>query len=425
MLSLFAKSLSVLASAQAAAGLVVPRAEYQAIDTTKRATGSVNAVYFVNWGIYGRNYQPADIPSDKISHLIYSFMNLRADGTVYSGDTYADLEKHYADDSWDESGNNAYGCVKQLYKLKKANRNLKVMLSIGGWTWSTNFPAAASTDATRTTFAESAVTLMKDWGFDGIDIDWEYPADETEAANMVLLLKRIRQELDSYSEESADGYHFQLSIATSAGPQNYGKLDMADLGDVLDYVNLMAYDYAGSFSNYSGHQANLYASESNPNATPFNTNDAVDAYLAGGIPSSKLVLGMPIYGRAFTGTAGPGTAFSGVGEGSWENGIWDYKALPLDGETVQYDENIGASWTYNSGTQTLVSYDTPDMVRTKVAYAQSKSLGGSMFWEASADKTGEDSLISTALDSMGALDNTQNCLTYPDSAYDNIKSNLA
>ncbi|KAJ2984354.1 hypothetical protein NQ176_g17 [Zarea fungicola] len=422
MLGLLKKSAAIVLALNAAISLATPIDSGAGIE--KRASGFANAVYFTNWGIYGRNFQPADLSSSDITHVLYSFMNVQSDGTVFSSDTYADYEKHYPTDSWNDVGNNAYGCVKQLYLLKKQNRNLKLMLSIGGWTYSSTFPAAASTAATRKKFAQTSVAFLKDWGFDGIDIDWEYPKDATEAQNMVLLLQAIRSELDSYAAQYAKGHHFLISIAAPAGPEHYNVLKLADLGKVLDYVNLMAYDYAGSWSTASGHDANLFASTQNANSTPYNTNDAVAAYIKGGVPASKIVLGMPIYGRSFEQTAGIGKPFNGIGSGSWEAGVWDYKALPRPGATVQCDNAVQGCYSYDSSTKELISFDTPAVISAKVSWLKSKGLGGSMFWEASADKTGSDSLISTSRKGLGSLDTTQNYLDYPNSQYDNIKKGM-
>lgn len=314
--------------------------------------------------------------------------------------------------------------MKQLYLLKKANRTLKVLLSIGGWTYSTNFAAAASTDATRSLFASSAVTLVKDWGFDGIDIDWEYPANATEAQNMVLLLQAVRQELDNYAAQYAAGYHFLLTVASPAGPSNYNTMQLGAMSQYLDFFNLMAYDYAGSWSTDSGHQANLYPDPQNPNATPFSTDAAVTDYVAAGVPASKIVLGMPIYGRSFESTAGLGQPFSGVGSGSWEDGVWDYKVLPKAGATEYYDSVSGATYSYDASSEELISYDTADMVSRKVSYLQSKGMGGSMFWEVSADRTDDQSLVSTSYNSLGSLDSSENLLSYPDSQYANIVAGM-
>ncbi|KAI1086852.1 glycoside hydrolase family 18 protein [Rostrohypoxylon terebratum] len=393
----------------------------------KRASTFQNTVYFTNWGIYGRNYQPAQLPASQVNRVLYSFANLQSDGTVYSSDSYADLQKHYDTDSWNDVGNNAYGCVKQLYLLKQANRHLKVLLSIGGWTYSTNFASAASTDATRKTFASTAVALVKDWGFDGIDVDWEYPADDTQATNFVLLLQEIRSELDAYSAQYADNYHFLLTAAVPAGPTNYNKLHLSDMAAVLDTFNLMAYDYAGSWDTTSGHQANLYPNPAAPLTTKFSTDAAISAYLAGGVPAEKIVLGLPLYGRSFEATTGIGQPYSGIGSGSWEAGVWDYKVLPRSGASEIYDSVAGATYSYDSSSQELISYDNVDMVNKKIQYAQSKGLGGSMFWEASGDRTDSGSLIATAFNAQGgpsALDSTQNLLSYPNSQYDNIKANL-
>lgn len=329
------------------------------------------------------------------------------------------------DIAWDEPGTNAYGCVKQLYLLKKANRNLKVLLSIGGWTYSTNFAAAASTEASRALFAQSAVTLMKDWGFDGVDIDWEYPQDATQAQNFVDLLKAVRSELDAYAAKSAPGYHFMLTIASPAGPQNYNNMQLGAMSEILDFFNLMAYDYAGSWDSVAGHQANLYPSPDNQNSTPFSTQGALDGYLAAGVPAGKIVLGMPIYGRSFEQTAGLGKPFTGVGSGTWESGVWDYKGLPRSGATEAYDEVAGATYSYDSATQELISYDTAEMVQRKVEYLKGKGMAGSMFWEASADRTDDGSLILTSSKSLGSLDSSQNLLSYPDSQYANIAAGMS
>lgn len=93
----------------------------------------------------------------------------------------------------------------------------------------------------------------------------------------------------------------------------------------------MAYDYMGSgFSNFSGHAQNVYKSHTNPKSTDFDTVAPVEYYVGSGMEARKLNLGMPLYGRAFANTSGPGMRFDVAADGSWENGVWDYKVSDVE-----------------------------------------------------------------------------------------------
>ncbi|KAM4065703.1 glycosyl hydrolases family 18 domain-containing protein [Hirsutella rhossiliensis] len=367
-------------------------------------TGYRSVAYFVNWAIYARKHRPQDLPVENLTHILYAFANVRSDtGEVHLTDTWADTDIHWEGDSWNDNGTNLYGCLKQLNLLKKRNRNLKG----------------------RDTFAKSSLELLKNLGFDGIDIDWEYPQDPAEADHLVQLLATVRSELDAYAYKLGNCRRFELTVACPAGAQNYQKMNISAMDKLLDFWNLMAYDYAGSWDSLSGHQANLFPSCDNPPCTPFSSAAAVDYYVSQGVVPSKIVLGMPLYGRAFENTDGPGKPYQGVGDGTWERGVYDYKKLPLEGADVCYDGNIGAAFCYDQRQRRFVSYDTPQLTTAKADFVKQRGLGGAMWWESSADKAGSESLIGTAVASLGGsqmLLRQENHIEYPDTKYDNLRN---
>jgi len=388
----------------------------------KRATGKVSFAYFTNWGIYGANFQPTDVVDSILTHILYSFADVSpSTGAIALTDPYADEQKHFPTDSWSEPGNNLYGCLKQLYLLKLKRRNLKVLLSIGGWTYSQSGHFSFVTDPTaRTTFVNSAVQLVEDYGFDGIDIDFEFPSSAAQGQGFADLVTALRTAFTSLASRKGDTVPYQITAAVSAGFPNYQYLNVPQMNAAMDYWNLMAYDYAGSWLTYADNQANLYGGS----RTGFNTDSAVKWYLANGATASKITLGMPLYGRAFESTNGLGQPYSGVGPGTIQAGVYSYKALPLAGATVFENFTDVSSYSYDSAKKELVSYDTPNIVRTKAQYINSKGLAGSMFWELSTDNVGSLSLVGTSVSVLGTLDQTQNHIRFPSSKWDNVRANF-
>ncbi|KAI0107470.1 glycoside hydrolase superfamily [Nemania sp. FL0031] len=383
--------------------------------------GYKNTVYFTNWGISQEKYIPQKLPVDDLSHVLYAFADIAPNGTVLSANPVADLSQKYSEDRDWEPGRNAYGAVKQLYIHKKWNRHMKVLLSVGGGEFSPKFAAATSTEMRRQTFAKSAVKLVTDWGFDGLDIDWEYPTNESERDNLVKLLAACREAFDRYSFHNHLHYRFLVTVASPASAANWKFVDLPRMDRYVDIWHLMSYDYSGSWNPRSGHQSNVFANKANEASTPLNTNDAVKHYESLGIRARKIVVGLPLYGRSFNGTSGLGQNYTSVGTGGPQPGVWYYKDLPKAGAREDFDDVAKATYSYDRKTRELISYDDVRSTTFKAHYVRDRGLGGAFFWEASGDRAGRGSLVKTMTRALDWMDRTPNNLHYPTSQYRNIR----
>ena len=359
--------------------------------------------YYPAWATYARNFQVSDIPGEKLTHINYAFANIK-NGQCVLGDSYADIDKAFAGDTWDQGAQR--GNFNQLTKLKAANPGLKTMISIGGWTWSENFAAAAASDLSRKAFTSSCVTFMKQYGFDGVDIDWEYPVSgglnagtAADKQNYTALLTEFRAALNA--QESKDGRDYSLSIAAPAGPSIIPNLESAKIGGILDWMNLMSYDFHGSWDPITGHNAPMSVGPKDT-AAGFSIKDSVDSYIKAGFPAAKLVLGVPFYGRGWEGVAptSSGLYQSGTSAsvGTWEKGVFDFsdiKANYLPSMTRLWDADAQVPYLYDPARGLWISYDDAQSMKIKADYIKAKGLGGAMVWEITGDRSEEllDTLV--------------------------------
>jgi chitinase len=323
---------------------------------------------------------PAVIHAEKLTHLNYSFAHIDA------GRALLDLPGAAAD-------------LARLRALKRQNPRLKVIVSVGGWL-ADGFSDAALTDSSRRTFADSAVTLLREYELDGIDLDWEYPGQgvagikyrDADKQNFTLLLKTLREELDAAraARGRTGGERYLLTIA-GADREYFDHVEMSKLHVYLDWVNEMAYDFFNSLTPTTGHQAGLYRAEF-ATATDRNGDAAVKQYLAAGVPSEKIVVGVPFYGRGFTGVTARNNGVNQPYERYEDDHSYaelSEKFIGKHGFVRYWDGRADAPYLWNSTSRTLISYDDPQSIAIKACYVREHHLGGMMFWDLGSDRNDE------------------------------------
>jgi chitinase len=396
---------------------------------TKRVVG-----YFENWAQYrqvGGKFFPAQINPSFFTHInfafgLFGFVTWSVDPTpTRTGPQRLTGDYTIQPVEW----NDQTALYPALQALKQQNGNLKTLLSIGGWSMNSCsdtpnpgnehpygpytcqlFSQMAADPNGRTQFINSAIAYAEKYGFDGIDIDWEYPGyvgrggGPNDLANFLALVQEFR---------AAAGPDFLLTMAAPAIvptglPQSYHDDPstffqwLQQCSQSFDWLNIESYDYHGAFDDPVAIGTGVNSplpQDSTPNG-PFSVFQTVTTYLAAGIPADKMVLGMPTYGRGYT-AANPGALasnssygqpFSGpspAGPATQVPGVLAYyeitQQIASGALTQKWDAATLTPYAYNSTTGEWVSYDNPDSVAYKTAYVNAMGLGGAMVWSIDDD----------------------------------------
>lgn len=348
------------------------------------ATGEGEAVgYYASWASSG-GYTPDRIPAEQFTQINYAFAKIE-NGKAVLGDSVRDGKT-----------------LRELTALRKRNPELKIVLSLGGWDDSLYFSDAAASPGSRKTFAQSCVDLLAEHGLDGVDLDWEYPVSggapgvihrPRDKQNFTLLLRELRAALDRQGRR--EGKRYVLTVAGAANGGYLNNIEPQAVAETVDHIFLMAYDLHGPWDAYADFNAPLYAPSDGPPRYRASVDDGVSAWLAQGVPAEKLVLGMPLYGYIYQGTAsrngGLYQSFESARSVSWDTVKSEY----LNRSAYRQFRHEEAEVPYLYGNRFFLSYDDPDSIAAKAELARRRGLGGVGFWELSQDAGGD--LIRSAL----------------------------
>ncbi len=373
--------------------------------------------YFEEWSIYFANFNIANLQNngvaDRLTHLNYAFGGVSSTG-CFIADSWADYQSPYLPTITGPYAGPLYGNFAALQQLKQLHPNLKVLISLLG---ADGFSAAASTAAGRQAFVASCLDLFITGNlapgisaagvFDGIDIDWEFPT-AADTQNATLLMQEFRRQLNALGR--ANHRRYLLTMFGPAGQQNFSNIELAKVGRTLDFYNVQGYDFHGTWETDTNHASPLFDDRKDPvRSENFNIDYTINSYLRAGVPGRKLVVGIPLYGRGWTGVPN-------VNHGLYQTstapapfdpadflqtpGVETYLTLSTAtsaGYKSYLDRRRIAVSLYNDTTQTFWSYDDPTTVQLKTIYINRAGLGGAFVWAVK-----DDDLNATLIKTMAA-----------------------
>lgn len=354
----------------------------------------VSGIYYSNWSVYEPKHFPTDVELAQISHVFYAFLKVDA-ATGKVG-----LSDPWADDELEIDGEN--GALGLWMALKKNHRHLKVVMSIGGWGTSHTFQETVKSEKKLENFVASACELVEKYKFDGVDIDWEYPATPAEGTQLCVMLEFLRASLNSIRGDML------LTVAAPGSSNQLEKYNLDRMDRVVSFWNVMCYDFAGAgWSSRTGYHLNLYGDNGD---NELNVDVVIGDYIKRGINAQKIVMGMPMYGRSFYTPTSPDIGVSFNHHLPYPTDTVDYREISSENE--KYDDKRVAAYTYDAEKKLLITYDNPQCVAEKGRYVRAHGLRGGFWWDSKGeDKHPKRKLVEVFVQQLGGvlqLDHTPN-----------------
>ena len=363
-----------------------------------------------SWQWYDRNKlaAPPNVDFSKYDRINYAFFQPDEFGSLFGTDEWADPQLLWGPYVWDAASqvmsgpgrnyfcswdgpnpatdhNCGYHDLSQGILHLAQSQGVEVMPSIGGWTLLDNFPGIAADPAKREHFARQCVDLIVAYGFDGIDLDWEYPGYEdhsgtpADTVNFTLLLQAVRAQLDAL--EQATGRSYGLTAALPCGPDKIDKIQVGQIATILTELNLMSYDLHGAWDALTGINAPLVDQGWGDTEKRWSVHGCVNNYIELGVPLSKMNLGLPFYGRSYRDAAGMKQFHGGADDINWhlDEGSPQYFNVVNELErmtTYRHQKTKTQYAVFDGGSPGMVSYDDPRAICDKVHYANERGMHG-------------------------------------------------